>query len=158
MLLRRENILGFRLLANNSKIPITAIGWIFSFQPNQRKFLNWQWTGTMSESVTLNARNSLDFLARLMCLEGHNDTEIHFCKTWGLKISQTKMQIMSTEIFQLPIKHHTSQEWKDTLSLSSFPKLCAHLSHYVAIDLMWKVLGWCLWWKPVNYIRRAVWR
>jgi len=29
VLLRRENILGFRLLANNSKIPTTAIGCIF---------------------------------------------------------------------------------------------------------------------------------
>lgn len=121
MLLRRENILGFRLLANNSKIPTTAVGWIF-FLPTKPEEIpeltmnrNNEWVSTPS------ARNSLDFLARLMSLEGQSDTEIHFYKTWGLRISQVKTQIMKAEIFQLPIKHQIFGEREDTLSPSLFP-------------------------------------
>lgn len=124
MLLRRENILGFRLLANNSKIPTTTIGWIF-FLPTKPEEIpeltmnrNNEWVSTCS------ARNSLYFLARLMSLEGQSDTEIHFYKTWGLSISQDT----DNEGRNIPATHKTSDLWRErrhtfSLTLSQFFKL-----------------------------------
>lgn len=124
MLLRRENILGFRLLANNSKIPTTAVGWIFFPLPTKPEEIpeltmnrNNEWVSTPS------ARNSLDFLARLMSLEGQSDTEIHFYKTLG--VEDKPSQDTDNEGRNIPATHKISDLWRrrrHTFSLA--------LSHY----------------------------
>lgn len=68
-----------------------------------------------------------------MSLEGHSDTGIHFYKTWGLKISQAKTQIINAEIFELPMKYILGER-KETLSPSFCPNFFAHL--YITLLLV----------------------